>query len=225
MNNKLISFLNKFNIKPKNFTIYQLAFTHASSSKNNRSKNYQTLEFLGDSIIQFCVSDFLYDFFKDKNQGQLTLIRSQLVSTKSLNKLTSKLGLKYFLRITSIHTTEDVINSKKVGADIFESLVAAIYLDSGLDKAYSFIIETILKDISIDKFDNDHLKDPKTALQEYMQAFSKKSVIYDTYDIGRYIFESKAILNNQIYGTGKGKSKLEAEENAAYSALKKLKIV
>ncbi|QSB07772.1 ribonuclease III [Mycoplasma tauri] len=221
MSSKFVDLMSKFGIDVDNYAIYKEAFTHGSSTKGSKI-NYQKLEFLGDAILQFIVSDKIYKNFKQMNQGELTLLRSRLVCTESLNELTNKMGLKDFLVSNSrVKINDDILNSKNVGADIFESLVAAIYLDKGLNVAKEFIYKTVLK--SIDSINPKlELKDSKTLLQEHMQSFSKQNITYNTYSIDNKLFKADAIHDGIIYGSGTGNSKFEAEENAATIALKKL---
>ncbi|WP_233736619.1 ribonuclease III [Mycoplasmopsis agalactiae] len=220
--NSIESFLNNLNIKPVSLAVYRQAFTHGSSVANSKGKNYQTLEFLGDAILQFYVSAILFNSFKDKNQGQLTLIRSKLVCTDSLNQIADDLKLKDFLVLSSNVVATEVLSSKKVGADIFESLVAAIFLDQGLPKVKEFLDKTLLPLVKQYKEGKIELKDSKTRLQEYMQSFSKKTVFYQTYQSENNLFKAEAIYEGNVYGSGVGKSKHEAEENAANDALNKL---
>ncbi|MEA4115287.1 ribonuclease III [Mycoplasma sp. 744] len=222
---KFNEFLKKYNIEIKNFNYFQEALTHNSyikfQAKNKNIKNYQTLEFLGDSILQFLVSVFLYKNHNELEQGKLTLLRSKMVNTKNLNELSHELKLLDFLLTASGKMSIEVKKSEKVGADIFESLVGAIFLDQGLEKTINFLKQTLFP--TVNKFNVENLKDFKSQLQEYMQSFSKKTVNYQTISINNDHFEAKAIHNNNTYGVGIGKNKLEAEENAAKNALEKLK--
>lgn len=220
--NSIENFLNQFNIKANSLLVYRQAFTHGSSAANAKNKNYQTLEFLGDAILQFYVSAILFNVFKDKNQGQLTLIRAKLVCTDSLNSIADRLKLKDFLLLSSNVVANEVLSSKKVGADIFESLVAAIFIDQGMPKVKEFLDKTLLPLVKQCKEGKIELKDSKTRLQEYMQSFSKKTVFYQTYQSDNNQFKSEAIYEGNVYGSGLGKSKHEAEENAANDALNKL---
>ncbi|WP_416738044.1 ribonuclease III [Mycoplasmopsis meleagridis] len=218
-------FMQQFDIKIKSYSLYREALTHPSytkfSSKKNDEKNYQNLEFLGDSLLQFLVSTFLFEKQLADDQGKLTLLRSKMVNTKNLNEISNRLNLKFFLLTAPGKMGEEVKRSEKVGADIYESFVAAIYLDQGLEIASKFVSKTLFP--TVKHFLESDLKDFKTIFQEKIQSYSKNNVIYSTYH-NNGIFESKVIHDNQIYGIGQGKNKLEAEENAAKNALEKLKI-
>ncbi|MCS4536905.1 MULTISPECIES: ribonuclease III [unclassified Mycoplasma] len=225
MNKKTIDdfvlFLKSYQINYKKFSDYAAAFTHPSF-KNSRKQapeavDYQCLEFLGDSILQFLSSKFLYSKYSNSNAGNLTLMRSKLVSTKSLNSLSNKLGLKRFLLTGPGMMYEEIMRSEKVGADIFESFIGALYLDQGIQKVNTFLQQTLFKT----EIDENKLKDSKTLFQEYIQSFSRNSVTYETVMVENK-FYSKAMHDNQIFGEGYGKNKLQAEENAAKNALTKL---
>lgn len=220
--NSISKLLEKYDIKINNFSLYRQAFTHGSFDKKNQKNNYQTLEFLGDSIIEFVVSEYLFKKITDLDQGQLTILRSQIVKTKTLEKITKELGLLKYLLTGYGLMHQDVLKSSKVAADIYESFVAAIFLDSGIEKAKSFIIKTLEPTILILK-DQDG-KDPKSKFQEYIQGhgMTKNPIRYENSNLKDGYFESKVIHDNNVFGIGKGKSKIEAEENAALDALKKL---
>ncbi|EGV00423.1 ribonuclease III [Mycoplasmopsis columbina] len=230
MSNKenIVQFLSKNNIKPNNLTLYRQALTHSSynkfSKKNVNDKDYQTFEFLGDSILQFLVSNYLIKNYQDFDAGYLTLLRSNMVNTRNLNEISEFLNLKNLMLTAPGHMGGEVKKSPKVGADIFESFVAAIYLDQGLERANNFLSKYLYP--SAEKFvKNKTLKDSKTTFQEYIQSFSKNAVYYQTINLSNSLFESKVIHDNNVYGKGQGKSKTEAEENAANDALKKLRMM
>lgn len=221
MNKSFTDFLNSYGINVKNLTYYKIAFTHGSFRPKSVKKDYQRLEFLGDAILQFLTSEFIFKKHKGLDQGNLTLLRTKIVCTDTLNEFSNKLNLKDYIFAGDGKMAADVKKSKKVGADIFESLVAAIYLDSGLNAVKRFLNETLFKyAYKIDV--NENLKDAKSTFQEHIQSFSKQSVIYNSYQLNNGLFKSEATHDGKIYGTGVGKSKIEAEEKAAAEALKKL---
>ncbi|WP_235732223.1 ribonuclease III domain-containing protein [Mycoplasmopsis felifaucium] len=143
LKDEFIQYLKKFNIEVKNINYYVQALTHGSCYPQSDEKNYQTLEFLGDAIIQFLMSDFIYHKYLNMQQGKLTLVRSKLVRTETLNNLSEKIRLKKFLLTGFKSQRGSILSSQKVGADIFESLVAAIYLDLGINKAKEFLQRTL----------------------------------------------------------------------------------
>ncbi|WP_406616867.1 ribonuclease III [Mycoplasmopsis adleri] len=214
-------FLEKYHIEVHNLDTYILALTHGSCHPHDSENNYQVLEFLGDAIIQFLASDFIFKkTTQDKAQGHLTLLRSQMVRTETLNQLSDELNLKHFLLIHPKFEKDKILKSEKVGADIFESLTAAIYLDNDLQTAKDFLYKTLFIETK-DLFSYSNLKDYKTIFQEEVQLMSKKPVSYNTYQNGDH-FVSEVSYDGIIYGIGVGKNKMHAEENAAKAALTKL---
>ncbi|QSF13908.1 ribonuclease III [Mycoplasma sp. Mirounga ES2805-ORL] len=216
------------NINVNNPQLYETALTHPSYIKHSKQEEdsrvgqYQELEFLGDSILQFLVSDYIFKKHKNLDQGSLTLLRSKLVCTKALANVTNEIQLKKYILTGPGGMYENVIRSQKVAADIFESLVAAIYLDQDINVTRKFVDHHVCSKDEL-LIQQESLKDYKTTFQEYIQSFSKIAVTYETKSVAEH-FESEAKHDNKIYGKGKGKSKSEAEENAAKEALKKLKV-
>ncbi|MGV2393165.1 UNVERIFIED_CONTAM: ribonuclease III [Campylobacter lari] len=226
-NKTLDQFLKEdLNLKVNNLSYYRLALTHSSYKfiTGKKSKNYETLEFLGDAILQFLSSDFIFKkYLNNYEQGKMTLFRSKLVCTETLNHFTDELGLKDYVLTGQGNMKNEIFSSKKVGADLFEALIAAIYLDEGLGRVKQFLEKTLFP-YSEKLEQKTSLKDSKTIFQEYVQSFSKNSVIYKTVMIENKMFHAEVIHDNKIFGIGTGKSKNEAEEEAASEALKKLQI-
>ncbi|VEU75828.1 ribonuclease III (RNase III) [Mycoplasmopsis maculosa] len=227
-NENLILFLKSLGLKVNNINNYVVAFTHGSyiHSTNNKDKkkSYETLEFLGDAILQFLVSDYIYKNYQNTyEQGKMTLSRSMLVRTETLNNLTDKLRLKHYVLTGNGNMKSEILQSKKVGADLFEALVAAIYLDEeNIESVKNFLNKTLFK-LAFKITDSTVLKDYKTFFQEHVQSYSKVGAIYKTFQNENKEFESEVIHEGKIYGRGTGSSKLKAEEEAAKNALEKLK--
>lgn len=213
-NNKII---------PKNKSLYIQAITHASYTALHKDfSDYQRLEYLGDSILQFLSGDYLIKKYPDLDQGMLTRVRSTAVRTETLGEVSEKIGLVQILKTGIKQTSIDVRKSPKVKADIFESMLGAIYLDLGLAEAYRFVKYYIFP--IIDEVHSQTNKDSKTELQEHFQSISKDSVIYEITQNEDRTFTAKAKHENHIYGIGLGNSKKEAEQAAALEALSKLNI-
>lgn len=223
---KLEKFLETINIKPADITLYIKATTHKSFSNQDDQPsdvNYENLEFLGDSTLGFVVSSYILKTNPKISQGLLTRYRAVIVETKMLSMISQKLGLPELLRTGPGKMHQDVINSPKVQADVLEALIGAIYLDHGLSDAIMFIKKFILVEVKDKNLINlTDLKDPKTKLQELFQSMSKENVTYQTQELGHQEFEAKAIHEKNVYGSGKGRSKKEAESQAAQVALEKL---
>ncbi|MHA3839329.1 ribonuclease III [Mycoplasma sp. HF14] len=220
----LQEFFDEHDIVPNSMEPFILATTHPSFNRQENN-NYERLEFLGDAILQFLTSSFMYKAYPNLPQGNLTRLRSQSVGTGYLSYVSREMGLIDILRTGPGKMREAVIASPKVQADSFESMVGAIYIDQGMKKAAEFVYR-YLKERMIKLHDEDN-KDPKGVLQEYFQSMSKENIVYNTIQLSQdnnhITFQAQAIHDNQIYGVGVGNSKKEAETNAAKDALKKLK--
>ncbi|VEU76279.1 ribonuclease III [Mycoplasmopsis columboralis] len=218
----LSEFLRHHQIEPKNEKLYFAAITHSSYVALHKSFNsYEQLEFLGDSVLNFLSSEYIFVKYTLLEPGMQTRVRSTAVRTETLAELSEKLGLVDILKTGIKQTANDVKNSLKVKADIFESMLGAIYLDQGLEQARKFVAKYIFP--IIDKVHSQGNKDSKTILQEYFQSFSKNSVTYVVVQNDDKTFLAKALHDKQIYGKGIGHSKKEAEQLAAQDALNKLK--
>ncbi|WP_027121138.1 ribonuclease III [Mycoplasma leonicaptivi] len=224
-------FLNKIALEPKNIYIFQEALTHRSFANTSKKKNfhYDRLEFLGDAILDFIASVYVFKNNSSLNSGELSRLRSSIISTETLMQISDDLGLTDILRTGPGLTSQEVKNSPKVRADIFEAFLGAIFVDQGLSRSIEFVHKYLLNQNSqsriFDRFSQD--KDPKTELQEHFQSISKQNISYEIYeqDINNIKhFTAKAVHDGIIYGIGEGKSKKEAQNNAAKSALEKLNI-
>ncbi len=218
--------LNKLEIKYKELRLYEKAFSHSSyvnESKDKTIESYERLEFLGDSILNNIVALYLFNNFEDRDPGELTLTRSYVVKKEFLAKIGRELQFEEYIKVGVGERKTKLSNS--IYEDVFESLVAAIYLDAGYEEAKNFIINKIcskIKDIDI-----DNLKDYKTKLQEFLQNEKGKSVKYQKIDEknnadGTKTFEAIAMFEENVLGKGTGQSIKKAEQAAAKEALNKV---
>lgn len=206
-------------INPKNKKIYIEALTHKTyTNENQKYKSYEKLEFLGDSILQFTSSVLIYKHFPKINEGTMSNIRAKNVSTEALAKITQKIGLNEFLIHSNNH---ELKTNAKICSDIFESIVAAIYIDLGWDEMKKFLQKHLFGNIENTSINDENLKDPKTRLQEKLQPYFKKPVSYKTHFLNNSKWRAEAICDNKVYGVGVGKTKNDAEIAAAKNALKK----
>ncbi|UUD36174.1 ribonuclease III [Mycoplasmopsis citelli] len=218
----LEEFLKFHEINPKNHKLYFCAITHSSYVALRKGLNsYEQLEFLGDSILNFLSSEYIFRKYTNLEPGKQTRVRSTAVRTETLAELSEKLGLVDILKTGVKQTESDVKKSLKVKADVFESMLGAIYLDQGLKVAKKFLEKYIFP--VIDKVHAQSNKDSKTTLQEYIQSFSKDGVTYSVSQYDDKKFIAKVIYDKQVFGVGIGNSKKEAEQIAAQDALNKLK--
>lgn len=205
---------------PNDLSLYETAFVHCSatytsSDENHTPINNERLEYLGDAILGAIVADLLYHKFPQADEGFLTQMRSRIVSRQNLNKVAKEIDLDK-LMISNLGKG----SRKNIFGDAFEALVGAIYLDKGYKTAESFVINRIINNYinleQIEKNDTNY----KSQLIEWAQKY-KKEVNFDTKideEDQRY-FISHVIINEEILGSGSGKSKKEAEQNAAHQTL------
>lgn len=218
----LDEFFHFNDIKPKNKALYILALTHPSKSQNNKLQSYERLEFLGDSLLQFITTSYIYKKFPKMLQGKGTLLRSKVVSTASLSEISQMIGLPKLVYSAGGEAAREVKTSPKVQADLFESITGAIFEDLGLKETIKFVGKFLYP--AINKFYNKENKDAKTVLQEIFQSMNKMSVIYQVEILDEKHFVAKAIHDGIVYGEGIGLSKKEAEIKAAENALNKLNL-
>lgn len=211
-----------------NIGLLDIALTH-SSYANQYNLGYNShnerLEFLGDSVLSLIVSEYLFKKFKNKHEGKLTRIRAAVVCEASLADVARKLRLNEFLRIGKGEELTGGREKDSLLADCCEALIAAIYLDRGYDRAKKFVIRNLEEKIEL--YSNDiNYNDYKSKLQEYIQRDMNKKITYKV--ANEYgpdhnkTFEINVYLDDVLYGKGIGKSKKEAEQNAAKEALRTL---
>ncbi len=221
--------LKKLHITYKDIAIYEQALTHPSynGEANTKHQDYEKLEFMGDAVLGYVTADLVYKNRPEMSEGNLTKLRSVLVSTKPLAAYARKIHLDEYVRIGHSITQSQVKESDKILENVFESLVGAIYLDAGLNSAYRFIKKVLLNDIL--SYDADNLTDYKTKLQEEIQAEHRDAVQYVTVSQSGpahdRTFTVQVKYNDIVLGTGTGKSKKKAEEMAAKDALSKRSVL
>lgn len=211
----------------KNQQLFEQAFTHRSYLNETKSKepSNERLEFLGDSILSFVVSDYFYAKYPEFNEGTLTNLRSQLVNTKTLAEAAGELGFGEYLKLSKGEEESQGRQNQSLLADSYEAYVGALFLDQGLDAASTFIKTTLLpREQGI--VEKREFKDPKSLFQEYIQAQYHSAPVYKVlFEEGpshAKKFTVGAYVKDQLMGQGIGKSKQQAEEQAAKQALEKL---
>lgn len=215
---KIYEFCQQFDFKPRNIKLYKSALTHSTYSNENRGiRDYQRLEFLGDAILSLAVSHKIFVKFPNYDEGEMSLFKASLVSSKSLATLTLETKLVDLIRVGN--SLKNIKENQKILADVFEAFVAAIFLDQGFDVVKLFLNKTLFKNIK--KIDNEQLKNPKTILQEHLQSNSRKVIEYVTKQDTDF-FCSSILYDGLKLGTGRGKTKQEAEVSAAKDALSKV---
>lgn len=202
------------------------ALTHTSYAYEKKVESNEKLEFLGDSILEFISSKYLYQNYPNLKEGEMTKVRATVVCEKSLHKIAQKHNFSDFLYLGKSEQVTGGKNRPAILADSVEAIIAAMYLDGGLDKAEKFIIENLKDEIEIaTKHVGD--KDYKTVLQEKLQEHGDVKIEYEiTKEIGpdhNKSFEAQVSLNGKVLAKGKGKSKKEAHMEAAKKALENMK--
>ena len=204
-------------IEIKNKELLETALTHSSYSNEHNCDNYERLEYLGDAILESVTSEYLY-LNTDYSEGEMTKIRANYVCEKALATYSKKMGIDRYIRLG--HGQINNLNDTII-ADVFEAVAAAVYLDQGYEVVKKYLQDIIVPFI---KEGWDFNTDYKTKLQEAVQT-NKKSLEYvlirEYGEAHDKTFEMAVKIDNIIYGKGIGKSKKEAEQNAALDALNK----
>jgi ribonuclease-3 len=206
--------------RPKNLSLYELAFTHSSVRKEGETgfrKNNERLEFLGDAVLDLAIAEILFKKYPYKDEGFLTEMRSRVVNANSLDAMARKLGLNKLL-VTFSGNTRGQSPSKNMNADALEALIGAFYLDHGYPATLRFINQRIVKAMvdfeEVMQSDNNH----KSRLVEWSHR-NGKSIRFDvaeTIQQGRHrIFIVQLLVDEQVVATGKDINKKQAEQMAA----------
>lgn len=213
----------RLGIKPKDLRLYNTAFLHSSYANEHRAKaDYERLEFLGDSVVDLVIADYLYSC-ENEDEGEMTKVRASYVCENALYEYATNLGLNRYIKVGHGEEKEGGKYKKAIVADIFEALMGAIYLDLGYATARRTVLNIIvpyIEDPNVTFF-----SDYKSSLQEYVQT-TQQSLIYDLLSedgpAHDRTFTVEVRIDDIVYGTGVGSTKKEAEQEAAKVALNKL---
>ena len=210
---------NLVGTKISNIDLYQKAFTHKSALKENENLDgsFETLEFIGDSVLGFVITKYLFDRYENKQEGFLTKARTKLVRGETLANIATKLELYKWVQMDEKGMRNGWNNNPKILEDVFEALVGAIYLDLGLAHAKQFILRIYenpefidLQSIMIDDNYKDHL-------MRYCQTNGLTLPDYRVTSHENGIFVIDVFVDNVFLGRGCAKSKKQAEQYAAQS--------
>ncbi len=212
----------------QNKALLKKALIHSSYANETPGKNpaiacNERLEFLGDTVLSLVVSHYLYERFPELPEGDLSRIRSFTVCEKALAEFASEIRLGEYLRLGKGEENNQGRTRPSITSDAFEALIAAIFLDGGLEPAQCFILKFALS--HIDKIEQEHHTiDYKTALQQIVQQEQGEILEYvliaEEGPAHCRTFTMEARLNSNVIGRGVGKSKREAEQIAAQEALR-----
>lgn len=210
----------------QNISLLQNALAHSSYANerwHNSLLSNERLEFLGDSVLGMLVADYLYRNFPNRPEGELTRMRADMVCEKTLANAANRIGIGAHLLLGHGEEQGGGRSRESILADAMESVIAACFLDGGLDAALKVVRQFILVEVPVTRL---HNADYKTQLQELVQ--QKKNQVL-SYALVREsgpdhdkIFEVEVRLNGTVVGSGSGSSKKRAEQMAARSAIEKL---
>lgn len=211
----------KYNFKNKELIYEALSHSSYANEKKKTRHSNERLEFLGDSVLSIVVSQYLFQHFTHLPEGELTKIRASLVCEKSLYDFAKQIDLGQHLLLGKGEENTGGRQRVSILADAFEAVIAAVFLDGGLEAARTHILRFIPKDI--DNRKSVSFSDHKTILQEIIQKNPEEKIEYRL--VGQSgpdhnkAFKVQVYLNSNVIGTGVGRSKKEAEQMAAKEAL------
>jgi ribonuclease-3 len=214
--------------KPSNLALYEKALRHRSTTSLEQYESYDSyerLEFLGDAVLDLISAELLFEKYPEEDEGFLTKTRAKMVRGETLSNLSKDLGIEALLEFSD--TKGGVTRSKGILADIFESLVAAIYITEGYAVTYDFVKEVYNKHLNFDELAkiNDNFK---STLLEFAQAnkmdLPEYKVVGEKGPGHNRTFDVEVMLGSKVLGIGTGKSKKKAEQAAARNALESLDV-
>ena len=231
VNKKAIYNISKFedtiNYKFEKKSYIIEALTHSSYSNENKNYKFnERLEFLGDSVLSIVISDYLFKKEKNLPEGELTKLRANIVCEESLSEVAGQIHLGEYLLLGKGEEATGGRDRISILADALEAIIAAIYLDGGLEEASKFIFR-FMEEIIENSIEGKIFRDYKTYLQEVLQSKGEQHIWYKLIEEKgpdhnkRFVMEVG--INDKVLGVGEGKSKKDAEQVAAKSALKSQK--
>ena len=218
---------SRINYKFKNIGLLNTALTHSSyvnEHPREHAECYERLEFLGDSILGMVTAELLFRWAPSLPEGKMTRIRAELVCEESLHHVAIELGLGQWMRLGRGEENSNGRERPSILADMVEAVIAAIYLDGGMESATRFIRRCVLN--HADDFILNRSRDNKTELQEIVQQQTGSTIRYEmTGESGpdhNKRFSYAVYVNEVLAGEGEGRTKKEAEQAAAGSALQQM---
>lgn len=225
LRHKLVQFEKTIGYSFSNVDNLTLAFTHSSYANEYRNENIQSnerLEFLGDAVLNIIISEYIYSNFPHLSEGEMTKMRANIVCEASLDKCAAKISIGQYLLLGKGEELTGGRTRASILSDAFEAVLGAVYLDGGMDNAKKFVINN-MSGIINESATGLNYTDYKTQLQEIIQKNSDRKVSYEIIEERgpdhNKIFVSQVKVCDTVMGTGEGKSKKEAEQNAAKIAI------
>lgn len=207
----------------QNQDLLKNALTHTSYANEHGIASNEKLEFLGDAILEFVTSEYLYQNYLHLKEGEMTKVRASVVCEESLYKIALKLNFSDFLYLGKSEIASHGETRPAILADSVEAVIAAMFLDSGIDVAKSFILNNLKEAIDVSS-KNVGMKDYKTVLQEKLQAKGEVLIEYEIVkELGPdhdKIFTAEVKCDGKVLAVGEGRSKKSAEMEAARIAMK-----
>ena len=216
---------SRIDYKFRNSLLLAEALTHPSLAYESHKPHFdnQRMEFLGDAVLQLVITDELFKMFPDFTEGRLTKLRSRVVSRRALARFAMAIHLGDYVLLGKGEEATGGRRRLSTLADAFESLIGAVYLDTGLIPARDLILRLFEAEIG-NMITSPEERNPKGELQEFLQAIHPQAPIYRVISESgpdhRRVFQSEVSWQDKILATGKGKSKKEAEARAAAEALR-----
>lgn len=216
-------FQEVINYKFNNTSLLDEALTHSSyaNEQHKKIRHNERLEFLGDAVLSIVVSDYIFNNCPEFPEGQLTKLRAYLVCEKALYEFAKKINLGSYIKLSHGEKRNGGDNRPSILSDAFEAIIAAIYLDGGLDNARKFILGFVIPEI--ENYNSKPQNDYKTQLQEIIQQNPNEHIEYVVVDSSGpdhdKHFKVEVRIDNNVIGRGGGRSKKEAEQQAAREAL------
>ncbi|MCD8180533.1 MAG: ribonuclease III [Firmicutes bacterium] len=209
----------------KNINLLETALTHSSYANEAKRESNERLEFLGDSVLSVIISDYIFRRLPNVAEGWLSKYRATLVCEQSLYEASKKISLSKFILLGKGEEMTGGRERPSIVSDAFEAVLAAIYLDGGMETARKWVIN-LMRDSIDDVIMGHGYADYKTMLQEALQKGNKGKVTYRTIsETGQdhnKTFEVEVLVDDVPQNRGKGHNKKEAEQNAAHTALKNI---
>ncbi|MBQ3513581.1 MAG: ribonuclease III [Lachnospiraceae bacterium] len=214
-------FEEKIGYSFSNIQLLEQAFSHSSyinERKVNHGESYERMEFLGDAVLELVVSQYLFDHYKEKPEGELTKLRASLVCEATLSQCARIMGIGDYLLLSKGEELTGGRQRESILCDVFEAVLGAIYIDGGLVAARTHVERFLMTDIE----EKQLFYDAKTILQEKMQKDGNKVTYELVEERGPQHskeFVVQAVIDGNVVGKGIGKTKKAAEQMAAYNTL------
>ncbi|WAM33083.1 ribonuclease III [Caldicellulosiruptor morganii] len=216
----------KMGYKFKNQEILKLTLTHKSATHSSEN-SYERLEFLGDAVLELVVSKYLFEHFPHLSEGELTNLRAAIVCSETLSKVAEKLNLKKYIIFGRHEKEEGFENNRSIWSDVLEAIFGGIFLESGfetIEKIVIKLLEPFIKKAAEGKLFYDY----KTKLQEIIQKGKNEKIRYidyENHESNLLKFKSELYIGQDKISEGFGSSKKEAQQDAAFKALKKMGVI